>query len=165
MAISERRPVRLGLLVVCLAGGAAAAGCGPGYPETAEVHGEVTYAGKPVPEGRILFWPAEGRPAMADLAADGSYSLTTFFSRDGALPGEHRVTIKATRVHFGGAGPGAPAAPGPEAPPQGAGTPVVEWLVPPVYERPETSPLRATVKPGENVIDFHLTADGTAPSR
>ena len=75
-------------------------GCGPSRPETAEVRGRVTFQGKPVPEGRILFWPPNGRPAMAEIQPDGTYELMTFDEGDGAVLGEHRVTIKATHTHF-----------------------------------------------------------------
>ena len=137
-------------------------GCGPSYPETAEVRGRVTYQGKPLPEGRILFWPPEGRPAMAEIGPDGSYSLTTFVTGDGAIPGEHRVTIKATRVHFNEAGADIPrrdVAPGGESPSERSTEPVVEWLVPRIYERAESSPLKAAVRPGQNTINFDLPVE------
>ena len=128
-------------------------GCGPGFPETADVSGRVTYAGKPVPEGRVLFWPEEGRPAMGEINPDGTYHLTTFAEGDGATPGTHKVTIKATRVHFPGGGASSPEAPG--AP----GRPIVEWLVPERYEQVATSPLTVDVQPGENTVDFDLPAE------
>jgi hypothetical protein len=131
------------------------AGCGPRYPETAAVAGRVTYGGRPVPTGRICFWPKEGRPAMGEIAADGTYSLSSFTRGDGAIAAEHRVSIKASRVRlpegFNESGRGNS---------QGAaGRPVVEWLVPQRYERPETSGLTATVRPGENHIDFDLPVE------
>ena len=49
------------------------AGCGPGFPETADVSGRVTLGGKPVPQGRISFWPEQGRPAMGEIGPDGTY--------------------------------------------------------------------------------------------
>ena len=130
------------------------AGCGPGFPETADVSGRVTYAGKPVPEGRVLFWPEEGRPAMGKIEPDGTYKLTTFAEGDGATPGVHKVTIKATKVHFPGGGAAAAEAQG-----ASSGQPVVQWLVPQKYERAETTPLTADVQPGENTIDFNLPSE------
>ena len=137
-------------------------GCGSDYPATAEVEGRVTYAGKPLSGGRILFWPPKGRPAMAEIGPDGTYSLTTFLSEDGALLGEHRVTIKATRVRFDEARGDIPRrspAEATESPPRASGRAFVEWLVPQRYERPESSPLTATVQPGKNTIDFDLPAE------
>jgi hypothetical protein len=40
-----------------------------------------------------------------------------------------------------------------------AGQPIVEWLVPKRYERPETSGLTAKVTRGTNTIDFNLPAE------
>lgn len=117
------------------------AGCEPSRPETAEVSGRITFKGKPVPQGRILFWPSKGRPAMAEIQPDGTYELTTFSGSDGAMLGEHRVTIKATRMHF----------------PDGNQTKgVVQWLVPQRYENINTSPLTAEVSTGKNSINFNL---------
>lgn len=117
-------------------------GCGPSRPETAEVSGRVTFQGKPVPEGRILFWPPSGRPAMAEIKSDGTYELTTFDAEDGAVIGTHRVTIKATRTVFRNNDPSKA---------------VVEWLVPQNYENIDKSPLTAEVSPGKNTINFDLT--------
>ena len=87
---------------IFLAGGLlASCGCGPGRPATTRVSGRVTYQGKPVTEGRIVFQPEHGRPAMGTLDADGRYTLTTFDAGDGALLGHHRVTIDAHRVSGG----------------------------------------------------------------
>jgi hypothetical protein len=129
------------------------AGCGRGYPETAVVTGKVTYKGQPVPAGRVCFWPKEGRPAMGEIGSDGNYRLTSFSQGDGAIVGEHRVSITATRAHF------------PDGTKAGAGDvgwagqPVVEWLVPQRYERPETSGLTTAVRAGKNTIDFDLPAE------
>jgi len=145
-----RRFFVLGQLVVaaCMV---ACVGCGPSRPETAMVSGRVTYQGKSVVEGTIVFQPEQGRPAMGSLAADGSYTLTTFDPGDGALLGRHRVMIEARRITV-------PALPGGAAD-ESVGTygpPKVEWLVPEKYSRLETTPLTAEVKEGENTIDFDL---------
>ena len=72
--------------VLCLL----AAGCGgPSRPETVPVSGRVTYQGKPVPMGQIMFYPDQGRPATGAIDADGNYRLTTFTTADGA----RRATI------------------------------------------------------------------------
>ena len=144
----------LGILVA--AGLMTSSGCGPKRPPTATVGGRVTYLGKPVPEGRIMFYPDDGRrPAMGVINSDGSYRLTTFDSKDGALLGRHRVTIKAVRVVGGmpvnelGGQPG-------NLSPSAAQLPTLEWIVPEKYSRPDSSPLKAEVKPGENTINFDI---------
>jgi hypothetical protein len=131
------------------------AGCGPSRPATAPVSGRVTYAGKPVGVGQIMFQPEEGRPALGSLGADGRYTLTTFKSGDGAPLGKHRVMIEA-KQEVGGSPPpksrleefrGGVGAP-----------PAIQWLVPEKYSRPETTPLKAEVTSGANAIDFDLPA-------
>ena len=131
-------------------------GCGPKRPETASVSGRVTYQGKPVAEGRIVFHPEDGRrPAMAAINSDGSYRLTTFESEDGALPGKHRVTIKAVRV-VGGAPVDELSKQSGEYVPNNAPLPTLEWLVPEKYSNLNTTTLTAEVKSGGNVINFDL---------
>ncbi|NLF06672.1 MAG: hypothetical protein GX594_01660 [Pirellulaceae bacterium] len=123
------------------------AGCGPSRPATAPVHGRVTYQGKPVVEGTIIFHPEKGRQSIGEIAPDGTYKLTTFEPGDGALLGKHRVSIEARRITE-------------TILPNGAyGPPKVEWLVPEKYSRLDGSTLTAEVKPGDNTIDFDLPAD------
>lgn len=129
-------------------------GCGPSGPITAPVRGIVTFQGKPVTTGKVLFYPSEGRASNGPIASDGTYQL-----RGGALVGSHQVTIKATEVT------GAP--PEPKSfeeeiqgmgvgPYQGRG-PRVVWLVPQAYSNRSTSTLTAEVVAGEeNVIDFEI---------
>src|SRR5262249_28384104 len=72
-------------------------GCG-GDPPVGRVTGKVTYAGKVVTQGKMVFYPEAGRAAIGEIATDGTYTLTTFRPDDGALVGKHRVSIQATRV-------------------------------------------------------------------
>jgi hypothetical protein len=145
-----RRPIHF-LSVCCLI---LLDGCGPRLPATAPVHGKITLDGKPVALGRITFHPTAGRNALGTIASDGTYTLYTFQPGDGALLGKHRVTIEATKI----TGPSAPKSLAEE---QHGGIasstlPQVEWIVPQLYSRPETSPLEADVQPGANTIDFNL---------
>jgi hypothetical protein len=129
-------------------------GCGERLPPTAAVRGKVTIGGKAVPVGQITFMPAEGRPATATIAPDGTYRLTTFRPNDGAVLGKHKVLIQATRI----TGAEQPKSFEEELKSVGKspGVPKLEWLVPEKYSRPDVSPLTAEVKRGENVIDFDL---------
>jgi hypothetical protein len=132
-----------------------AAGCGgPSRPETVALSGRVTYQGKPVTCGEIMFYPEQGRPAAGAIGPDGSYRLTTFVSGDGATPGRYRVTILAVRVTGG-----APAKSFEDEARGGGGAPrnVTEWLVPEKYSRLETTPLKAEVTRDSKTIDFNLT--------
>ena len=126
-------------------------GCGPDRPATTKVSGRVTYQGKPVVTGQIMFIPAHGRPAIASIGEDGSYTLTTFDKGDGAAIGKYSVTINATRT-IGGPTATSLEEEGrmPSEPPR------VERLVPEKYSQRQTSPLKAEVKEGDNVINFDL---------
>ena len=151
----HRRP----LLLLALAAGLVAGGCG-GNPSVGRVRGQVTWQGKPVSQGRITFYPEAGRAATGVIQSDGTYTVTTFTSDDGALLGRHRVAVHATRV--GGGTLVAPRNADEEA--ALARTPggkvlvpgAVEWLVPEKYSAPDTSGLTADVQRGDNQIDFHL---------
>jgi hypothetical protein len=83
-----------------------AAGCGTKsdrpVPATFPVTGQVLYRdGKPVTAGTIQFRSTGEPPVTANgtLAADGTFSLTTFVDVDpltGTIPGPHKVTIYPT---------------------------------------------------------------------
>lgn len=71
-------------------------GCSAGQRETTPVGGKVTLAGKPLTTGRIIFWPDDGGPpGGGSIGEDGSYSLTTYQTGDGAVLGTHKVTVEA----------------------------------------------------------------------
>ena len=144
--------MRYSILVLILL----AVGCGgPSRPATAPVCGHVTYQGKPVPLGQIVFYPEKGRPAMGAI---GGRQLSVDNLRDRrrrAVPGRYQVTIQAMRTIGGGARPktleeelhGVG---------RGFGQVVTEWLVPEKFARQETTPLTAKVKLGPNTINFDL---------
>jgi hypothetical protein len=135
------------------------AGCGDGRPERVPVTGRVTYQGDPVTTGTIYFWPDEGPQARGTLGPDGRYRLRTFEKEDGAVLGEHRVTIEAKEVSAGGPDPKSmdeefELFSDPDA--ESLGRPRLRWLVPEEYADRATSGLTAEVTPGENTIDFSL---------
>jgi hypothetical protein len=71
-------------------------GCGTRvYP----VKGLVSFEGKPMKGGgTIVFQPtgSGGKAASGEIAADGTYTLTTFQPGDGAMPGDFRVVVIQT---------------------------------------------------------------------
>jgi hypothetical protein len=71
-----------------------ACGCGSNGEKIA-VSGQVTFDGKPIASGEIVFEPIDsgGRPAVGTIV-DGSYHLPEAF---GAQPGKYRVRITADR--------------------------------------------------------------------
>jgi hypothetical protein len=121
-------------------------GCSPsGDMQTAPVKGKVTYNGQPLPSGTVMFVPTQGPAATGEIRPDGSYSLGTYGTSDGAVLGKHKVTITA----LADMGELLPEAQDPTPPP----------LVPDKYLSHETSGLEVEVKSGTNEHDFVLTDD------
>ena len=150
-------------------------GCGtnPSKPPLGRVHGRVTYNGKPLTNGSVMFTPvaggkggATGQVAAGQLGSDGSYTLTTFEEGDGAILGQHVVTVEAREGNV--AELNLPATPGAKPKPSfkvasgrrvGVGkVPYIspKALIPRKYMDPESSPFRHTVEPGDNRVDLEL---------
>ena len=119
--------------------------------------GTVTYKGEPVDHGDIVFSPidaAKGRAASA-IIDKGSFALTTVSDRDGALPGQYRVTVTSKDVDLSAIKP---------APGRSAVNPAIigkamrdaKNLVPKKYASSQTSPLTAEVKEQSNSFTFDL---------
>jgi len=124
----------------------AATGCGDGRPATFPVTGEVHYNGQPVAGASVVFTSA-GPPAKGVTDAQGKFTLRTFAEGDGALAGEHRVTITKNVAQ-----PAAADNPYPET----------KNVLPAKYARPDTSQLAAVVNEnGEHHFRFDLQ-DGSA---
>ncbi len=133
------------------------AGCGSNRPETVAVAGRVTLAGQPAAECRVTFHPLDGRRVAFGLTdAEGRYVLRTFESGDGAMPGEHRVTIYQVTMNLPGGGPKSLAdevnfdwsklaAESPSRP-----------VVPEIFGNRETTPLSATIFEPTDSLDFEL---------
>lgn len=138
---------RLALLVV--AGPVLLLGGCSSSPKTAIVRGKVTYNGKALPNGTIMFTPTSGPTATGEIQQDGSYTLTTFRKGDGAVPGKYTVVVVALKDT------------GDRLPEERAALPPP--IIPERYSSAATSDLRAEVKEGENTIDF--TLDGEKPKR
>lgn len=128
--------------------------------KTVRVTGVVTYQNKPVEGATVTFNPGTGSTARAAFGvtdSNGKYSLTTYESNDGAIPGKYFVTV-AKKV-----GPERPADPAREEdyvppedmPKQPVAAPVS--VLPAKYAAPTTSGLTADVtdKSGQT-FDFPL---------
>jgi hypothetical protein len=131
-------------VVILAATGLTAGGCGgPSRPPLGKVHGKVTYRGKPLTFGSVVFMPVAGmgdegptgagQPSSGTIQPDGSYELTTDTPGDGAIVGEHKVVVvaidDATR----------------------------KSIIPDKYQAAKTTPLGRTVKEGGNAIDIEVT--------
>jgi hypothetical protein len=91
-------PLLLGL--AALVTGAASSGCSTSEFDLAPVAGRVTIDGQPFTQGKVMFAPIAvgesrqaGRPALGRLGPDGAFSLSTYEQDDGAVVGEHWVTV------------------------------------------------------------------------
>jgi hypothetical protein len=140
-------PSRLVILVTVVSIGAAGqVGCSSGGIKLGKVTGKVTLAGAPLPDAIVTFTPTSGgSPSTGRTASDGTYGLLFSRKMNGAVIGEHVVTISTYQ-------------PAMEDPP----APAVPEKVPFKYRESETA-LKATVKSGSNKIDFDLESGPIEP--
>jgi hypothetical protein len=119
------------------------AGCDRSGLNLGSVEGVVTYKGAPLEKAGVLFKPEKGPMAFGTTDDQGHFRLSTA-NKDGALVGEHRVSISKTQ----------------QLSPQVAGERFpryqTKFLIPEKYGSPETSELSATVKRGRNQLEFNL---------
>lgn len=91
MPVFTRRVAPLLLLILTACGG------GEVLPETAPVSGVLTYKGKPVEGATIVFMPVNAKrtnPGYSTSDKEGKYKVTTYTADDGALLGEHEITVQ-----------------------------------------------------------------------
>src|SRR5262245_44449132 len=127
------------------------AGCKPGV-EMAPVKGTVTYNGKPLAKGTILFEPTGQRSATGKIVDGEIVEVTTYKSGDGAVVGPHKVAIFSTEEPASGGGnPGDASKPNPDYM-------TGKSLIPAHYSDITTSGLTADIQSGENTVTFTLTS-------
>ncbi len=144
-------------------------GCGgPAGPTAYKVSGSVTYQGSAVVGAVVSLVPesattpvrssgAAASPGASGRTDDlGQFSLTTFISGDGALPGSYKVTVSKVNGSQ-------PVGSGAEddwdnyVPPDGKpSTSVAKNLLPEKYAAPHSTPLTFTVQEGDNRLDITL---------
>ena len=78
---------------------AAVGGCGgenkPRGGPTVAAKGKVTYQGKSLTSGSVIFEPeGAGREAHGTIQPDGTFTLTSYTTDDGAVLGLHRVAVE-----------------------------------------------------------------------
>jgi hypothetical protein len=61
--------------------------------ETVPVTGTVTLNGQPAADAEVIFTPSKGRVASGATDAAGRFTLSTNQPGDGAVPGDHKVTV------------------------------------------------------------------------
>lgn len=152
-------------ILACSLVAALACGCGRGGPRVEMVEGVVVLDGVPVEGATVFFSPAsshgdaaQGLPAAGRTGVNGGFTLN---AGGGARPGagtkagDYVVTIVKQEAD------GIPASYAPGQEPDLSKIEVRD-LLPTLYKLGETSPLRATVKPGRNVYRFELDSEAAA---
>ena len=153
------RTVRRAALV-CIAAAAFVSGCRKSGPTVHPVEGTVLLDGRELEGATLGFTPAAGDalPAVGLTGPGGRFKLTSTGGgrpEAGAVAGEYKVVISKQEVE----GTGRPIEEPATAPPPSTAypkQPKVTNIVPPGYGRPDSSGLRATVKPGRNTFRFEL---------
>jgi hypothetical protein len=148
------------LIGAALIGSVLALGCGQqdsNRPKTYPVTGMVTYKGQAVEGATVAYQPTAGKKGATGVTdAAGRYSLTTFTSGDGAVPGQYKVKIVKVKAAEGVAAADQDSedyvAPTEGQPEVGKS----ENLLPANYADPNQSGLTATVGEDKNSIDFDL---------
>jgi hypothetical protein len=134
-----------GLLATAAAlAGCSAEGSGSNVP-VFPVKGTVQYEGEPAAGAFVVFHPTaageKSERATAKVQPDGSFELTTRSQADGAAAGDYAVTVQWTKLVK-----------------QGNDTVAGPNVIPPIYAKPDTTPLKATVKDAPNQLEpFKIT--------
>jgi len=134
---------------------AALSGCSPADPQKpklGKVTGRVTFQGKPVTSGSVMFTPSAneggttGQLASGRIESDGTFTLTTFDTGDGAILGEHIVTVESRDIR------------GVQRPKMSARIKyeLPKSTIPDKYSNVHTSPYRFRVKEGVNHANIDL---------
>ncbi|MCH8829998.1 MAG: hypothetical protein IID45_10525, partial [Planctomycetes bacterium] len=133
------------------------AGCGKEDFSKVKVSGKVTYKNQPVKNASVIFQPKGGKSATGTTNDEGVFVLTTTTDGDGAVAGEHTVTIVAINPDSG-AGTGIDGNEEIMEPEAGSETNTKKSTkIPEKYGSTTTSGLKFTVKAGEeNTADFKL---------
>lgn len=115
------------------------AGCGSNDagPKLGRVHGVVTLDQQPLPNALVSFYPKDGRPSTGMTDSNGAYELIFTDTKKGAIVGEHVVRITTAQTSGEGIDPAK-----------------AKETLPSNYN--EESELTATVKSGDNTLNFDL---------
>jgi len=145
------------LAMVCMGAAlVASSGCGTGHPTTVPVSGTVTLDGNPIAGAAVMLVPPQGqglaKAAHGVTDDQGRFTLGTFETGDGALPGKYGVTVikkETSGILAGPDGLEAGIAPGG----------IKEtWIIPQRYSTTETSGLEVEVRSGMEPLKLELTS-------
>ena len=141
-------------------------GCGGGNSlATASVSGAVTYKGKPVTGGSVVFYPASGTPYSAVIAADGTYAVSDIPTGEEVVVCVETESINPVQKEAKGKEAGMrEKMMGNRPPPPGQGggsggtSPEtgIYVKIPEKYSKSKTSPITLPVKAGRQVFNIEL---------
>ena len=114
-------------------------GCNRGRASLAPVTGTIEYNGKPLEQGMIVFYPAEGRSATGIIEDGEITEVSTYDPGDGAPLGHVKVVVTSV-----------------DRPDADMYTPK-KSLIPVKYTQLQTTTLEADIERGKNVLEFQLT--------
>lgn len=128
--------MRLLAMLVTGIGLAVLVGCGRG-PELGAVSGTVTYKGQPLTEGKIILYPAKGRPAEGRIENGRILDVTTLEKGDGATLGPTAIAIESQEKPIDMYKP-------------------AKWRIPQRYGNPKASGLKTDIRAGANKLELSL---------
>lgn len=147
----QSAPTRAAFAMFMLAMIVATTGCGKAPYDLAPVRGKVTLDGKPLTQAKVMFAPRAqgqshkaGKPAFGVLQPDGTFVLGTYEPEDGAVVGDHWVTV----IRMSDS-PGKHSAPGQAKPTKPA----------PTWERVIFPKTQTVVASEDNEISIELTSE------
>ncbi|QDU74922.1 hypothetical protein Pan97_19420 [Bremerella volcania] len=143
-------------LMICLAAGLLPGCIDSGRPPMGTVEGTVTFEGKPVSEGSIIFEVSGARPATGKIKDGKIVEVTTFEPNDGVAVGEAAVAVYATSGESVSAVTASPDV-GQAKLAKGYMGSGQASLIPDRYNNPSTSQLSCEIQPGKNHVEFELT--------
>ena len=176
MAIATRRPIHVYLAIIALSSMVGCPRSAIDHPETREVTGNVTFNGATVAGAMVSFSPKadDGYAAVGVTDNQGNFTLQTFETADGAVPGDYAITVsKSVQESYEDEGSTAedpskaylkldslgldPHGNGKSSPSGVSAEPVAQDLLPEKYKNRATSGLGATVSStGDNSVQLDL---------
>lgn len=116
-----------------------------------KVSGTVTYEGKPLAQGNIVFQVASGRDATAEIRDGQIVNISTFERNDGVTVGNVRLAVSSTEVT------GTRQSRSEENPKETYTSEIRSSVIPLRYGNVETSGLSYDIVKGENNLNIELT--------
>jgi hypothetical protein len=117
-------------------------GCGDDRPTRIPASGRVLIDGQPLEHGFVQVTPQGDRPATGKLGPGGRFTLTTFDSDDGVVPGRHPAAVIAVESIDAGS---------------------QRWHAPKKYIDSAGSGLTVEVEAPTDSLELNLTWDGGQP--